>query len=258
MNAPRTVLVTAGASGIGLAIARAFAGDGARVHVCDVSAGAIAALASSDPALTATTADVADPAAVQRVFEDLVARHGRLDVLVNNTGIAGPTLPVEDITVADWDRSIAVSLSSHFYVTRLAVPLLRASRGAIVNIASTSGLFGCPLRSPYVAAKWALVGLTKTWAMELGPAGVRVNAICPGSVNGPRIERVIASEAAERGVSPEELRRTWLRQTSLRTFVEAEDVAQMALYLCSSAGARISGQAITIDGNTESLSNPQD
>ena len=258
MQPDTTALVTAGASGIGLVIARALAVAGAHVHVCDVSAPAIEALAASDPGISATLADVADAGAVQRVFDDLQALYGRLDVLVNNTGIAGPTARVEDISADDWDRSIAVSLSSHFYVTRLAAPLLRAARGSIINISSTAGLFGCPLRSPYVAAKWALIGLTKTWAMEMGPAGVRVNAICPGSVNGPRIDRVIASESAERGVAPEELRRTWLRQTSLRTFVEADDIAQMVLYLCSPAGARISGQTLTIDANTESLSNPED
>ncbi len=155
----------------------------------------------------------------------------------------------------DWDRTLAVDLSGSFYVTRKAVPLLKRQGGSIVNMSSTAGLFGCPMRSPYVAAKWAIVGLTKTWAMELGPAGIRVNAICPGSVNGPRIEGVIQRDATSRGMDPEEIRRVYLRQVSLRCFAEADDVAQMALYLCSDAGKRISGQAIGLDGNTESLAN---
>ncbi|MFM7785496.1 MAG: SDR family oxidoreductase, partial [Gammaproteobacteria bacterium] len=192
----RTVLVTAGASGIGRVTAEAFLAAGHRVHVCDVSPEALTNLARENPAIGASRADVSAVADVDALFTEIEARYGRLDVLVNNAGISGPSAPVEEVSPEDWDRTLAVDLSGAFYVTRKAVPLLKRRGGAIVNMSSTAGLFGCPLRSPYVAAKWAIIGLTKTWAMELGPFGVRVNAICPGSVNGPRIEGVIERDAA--------------------------------------------------------------
>lgn len=199
--------------------------------------------------------------AVERFYgwveRDLAARGAAgIDLLVNNAGIAGPTARFEDQPVEGWRAAIDVNLNGMFYMTRHAIPLLRrrAPGSAIVTLSSTAGLFGCPLRGPYVASKWALIGLTKTLAMELGPEGIRANAICPGSVEGPRIDRVIAADAAERGLTVAEVEREYKRQTSLRTFATSEDVTAMVRYLMSPAGARISGQAITIDGHTESLS----
>ena len=255
LSGQTVALVTAGASGIGRTIAAALAAQGCRIHVCDIAEDALARFRSDFPGATATLADVSKPSEVERLFAELQRATGRLDVLVNNAGIAGPTAPVESIGIAEWDQTIAVDLSGHFYVTRLAVPMLKAAGGgSIVNISSNAGLYGCPLRSPYVAAKWALIGLTKTWAMELGPQRIRVNALCPGSVKGPRIDRVIDAAAQELGVSPAEVRQSYLDQSSLGLFVDAEDIAQMVLYLCSDLGASISGQALGIDGHTESLS----
>ena len=155
---------------------------------------------------------------------------------------------------ADWRRTIDVDLNAQFYCTKYAIPMLKASGGgSIVMMASNAALFGYPLRSPYTAAKWALIGLTKTLAMELGPHGIRVNALCPCSVEGPRIDGVIEREAAKRGVSAEKVREDYQRQSSLRTFVSPGDVAAMALFLVSDLGAKISGQAIGVDGHTESL-----
>jgi NAD(P)-dependent dehydrogenase (short-subunit alcohol dehydrogenase family) len=249
------MLVTAGASGIGATIARAALAQGCRVHVCDVSPEAVRQFQAENPGASATIADVSSPADVERVFADLARLGGRLDVLVNNAGIAGPTAPVEEMAIADWDRTIAVDLNAVFYVTRLAVPLLKAAGGgSIVNISSSAAFGGFPLRSPYSAAKWALVGLTKTWAMELGAAKIRVNAVCPGSVKGPRIERVIAAAAQEMGVEANVVRKKYLDQTSLGIFVDADDIAQMILFLASSLGAAISGQVIGIDGHQESMS----
>ena len=248
------VMVTAGASGIGLGIASAFLGTGCRVHICDIDSVAIAAFLQANPEATASRADVSDPQQLATAFDELVEQHGRLDVLVNNAGIAGPTAAVEDVAIADWKQTLGVDLDGPFYCTRLAVPLLKRQGGSIINMASNAGLFGCPLRSPYAAAKWALIGLTKTWAMELGPSSVRVNALCPGSVSGERIEGVIARDAAERGIAAEQVRDMYARQSSLRTFVDAEDIANMALFLASDLGAKISGQAIAIDGHTETLS----
>ena len=249
-------LITAGASGIGRVLAEAFLAAGHRVHVCDIDQAALEAFLAANPAASGSQADVADSHSVDRMFDDLADRHGRLDALVNNAGIAGPTAPVEEIDPDDWDRTVAVDLGGAFHCARRAVPLLkRAGGGSIVNIASNAAFFGFPFRLPYTVSKWGLIGMTKTLAMELGPFGVRVNAICPGSVSGARIDAVIAKDARQQGVSVDEIRRLYQRQSSLRCFVEAEDIAALALFLVSSAGARISGQAIGLDGHTESLSN---
>lgn len=249
-------LVTGAATGIGLAIAKEFAKAGYQTHICDVDPEAVDALRASSPDITASVCDVSDPADVDALFDDLAGHCGRLDVLVNNAGIAGPTGPVETLDVEDWDRTIAVDLSGAFYCTRRAVPLLRAGEKAtILNIASSAAFFGYPLRSPYAAAKWALIGLTKTLAMELGPRGIRVNAICPGSVDGPRIDSVIAADAASRGLTDAAIRDAYLRQTSMRQFIDAEDVAKLALFLASPDARYVAGQVIGVDGHTESLSN---
>jgi len=193
---------------------------------------------------------------VDAMFDEVRRSCGRLDVLVNNAGIAGPTAAIEAIEPADWERTIAVDLNGQFYCTRRAVPMLKAAGGgSIINIASNAAFFGFPLRAPYTACKWALIGLTKTLAMELGTHRIRVNAICPGSVQGPRIDRVIDRDAAERGRTPAEIRAIYARQSSMRLFVSAEDVANLAFFLASAQGATISGQAIGVDGHTESLSN---
>ena len=252
-------LVTAGAGGIGLSIARQFAADGYRVHVCDVSAEALESFRLALPDAGATLADVSDPQQVEQLFAELRESYGRLDVLVTNAGVSGPVARVEDIDPADWDRTVAVDLNGVFYVTRLAVPLLRAAGGgSIINIAASASMFGFPLRSPYTACKWALIGLTKTWAMELGAAGIRVNAICPGSVSGQRIDSVIERDAQERGCSVEEIRQRWTSQTSMRCFVDAEDIAEAVGFLASPKARFISGQALGVDGHTESLSSPLD
>lgn len=255
----RAVLISAGASGLGRVIARAFLDRGDAVHVFDRDPAAVAAFLAENGGATASVADITQPPDVERVFAEADRALGRLDTLVNNAGIAGPVANVEDNDLAGWQQCLDVNLSGHFYVTRLGVPRLKSAqadgaRATIVNISSTAGLFGCPMRSAYVATKWALIGLTKTWAMELGPFGITVNAICPGSINGPRIERVIAADAAQRGVSPEAIREMYCRQVSMRDFVEPEDVAAMVLHLASPAGRMISGQALGIDGHTEGFS----
>ena len=227
------------------------------VALCDIDPQALQSFRDQHPGTGASVTDVGEAAQVERLFDDLQSTLGGLDVLVNNAGIAGPTAPVEQIDPADWDRTIAVDLSGQFYCARLAVPLLkRSERGVIVNIASSAAFFGFPLRSPYVACKWASIGLTKTLAMELGPYGIRVNAVCPGSVSGERIEGVIRREATARGVEPRQVRETYLRQSSMRRFVTAAEVADLVVFLCSDQAGSISGQAIGLDGHTENLSQP--
>ena len=245
------MLVTAGAAGIGLAIARTFRDHGAKVHVCDVDDKALAAL---DTDITRTKADVSSLADVERLFADVQKTLGGLDVLVNNAGIAGPTGKVEDIRVEDWDRCIAIDLSGMFYCTRKAMPMIKAAGGgSIVNLSSAAGRHGFPQRSPYCAAKWGVVGFTKSLAVEAGPCKVRVNAILPGIVEGERIERVIAAKAKALGVSHEAFRETFLETTSLRSTVTAQDIANMALFVSTEPGCRITGQALAVDGDVRYL-----
>ncbi|MDR5741520.1 MULTISPECIES: SDR family oxidoreductase [unclassified Caballeronia] len=254
------VLITGGASGIGLVIARAFTDAGARVHVCDASPDAIDALAKAEAgaesnAITATHADVSDREAVERVFADVQSQLGGLDVLVNNAGIAGPTGGIEEIDVKEWEDTVDVNLNAQFYFARRAVPLLREAPngGAIIALSSVAGRLGYAFRTPYAATKWAVVGMVKSLAIELGPTNIRVNAIQPGIVKGPRIERVIAARAKQMNLSYEDMEKQYLAKISLRRMTTPEEVAATTLFLCSPAGSGISGQAISVCGNVEVL-----
>jgi NAD(P)-dependent dehydrogenase (short-subunit alcohol dehydrogenase family) len=248
------VLVTAGAAGIGREFAEVFADAGARVFICDVDRAALDAFHAARPEIGGCLADVADAKAVDALFDAATAFLGGLDVLVNNAGISGPTAPVEAIEIADWDRTIGIDLNGMFYCTRLAVPLLKAAGGgSIINLSSVAGRLGYPLRTPYAAAKWAVVGFTKSLAIELGPANIRVNAIQPGIVEGERIKRVISAKAKALGVTVDDYKQQLLSKVSLRRTVSPADIANMALFLATDAGRNISGQALSVCGNVESL-----
>src|SRR6187455_1712149 len=248
------VLVTAGASGIGLATARAFAAEGARVLVCDVDRSALAAMATADAAIATVEADVSKPADVARLFGEVDARLGGLDTLVNNAGIAGPTAACEDVKLEDWQRTLDVNLTGMFLCAQQAIPRLKQSaNGSMVNLSSAAGRFGFALRSPYSASKWGVIGFSKSLSIELGGAGVRVNAICPGAVAGDRIDRVIAGKAKVRNVPFDVVRDEFLGKTSLKRFVSAEDIANAIVFLASKLGANIDGHALPIDGDVQSL-----
>ena len=244
------VLVTAGANGIGLAIANTFAAHGARVHVCDVDENALSRIKNFGK----TRADVSDVREVENLFSEIKSTLGGLDVLVNNAGIAGPTAKVEDIKPEDWDRCIAIDLNGMFYCTRKAMPLIKAAGGgSIINLSSIAGRLAFPMRTPYSAAKWAVVGFTQSLAAEAGPDGVRVNCIQPGIVEGERVDRIIAAKAQALGVSSKEVLEKMVEGVSLKTTVTAQDIADTALFLASPAGRHISGQAISVCGGVRYL-----
>jgi NAD(P)-dependent dehydrogenase (short-subunit alcohol dehydrogenase family) len=248
------VVVTAGAAGIGRAIARTFVEQGARVHVCDVDQEMLKEMAASLPQVSQTLCDVANVADVERAFHEAKQRLGGLDVLVNNAGIAGPTARVEDIRPEDWERCIAVDLNGMFYCTRKAMPMIKAAGGgSIINLSSIAGRFGFAMRTPYSAAKWAVVGFTQSLAVEAGPDKVRVNCIQPGIVEGERVERIVAAKAEQLGVTKEEILQRMVDGVALKTTVTAQDIANTALFLASDAGRHISGQAISVCGGARYL-----
>ena len=242
------VLITAGASGIGRAMGEAFGAAGARVWVADVDA---AALADCPGDWGRTVCDVSDEASVAALFGEVVAGFGGVDTVCLNAGIAGPTALVEDIRLEDWHRCLGVNLDGAFLCAKHAAPLMKAQKaGSLIVTSSTAGLYGYPNRAPYAAAKWAVIGLMKTLAMELGPFGVRANAICPGSVEGQRMEGVLLREAAAKGMTRDEVYAGYASGTAMGRFVEAKDIAAMAVFLASDAARLVSGQVIAVDGFT--------
>lgn len=247
--AGKSVLISAGGSGIGKAMAVAFDKAGARVWVSDIDTDA---LDSCPRSWKTSLLDVTDETSVKKLYKELAEEFGSLDVLCANAGIAGPTATVENIDLADWQRCVAVNLDGAFLFAKYAIPLMKkAHSGVILLTSSTGGIYGFPNRAPYCSAKWALNGFMKTLAMELGPFGIRANSICPGSVEGPRIERVMEKEAALKGTTRDAIYEGYALGTSMRTFVTAEDIANLAVFLASSGGQHISGQIIPVDGHTE-------
>ena len=251
----KRVLVTAGADGIGLEIARAFAGAGARVLVCDVQPANLDRLATELPGVRGFRADVSSEADVAALFDAVDSELGGLDVLVNNAGVAGPTGGVETLTLADWNHTLAVNITGQFLCARLAVPRLRKGRNpAIVNLSSAAGHLGMPGRSVYSASKWAVVGFTKSLAIELGGDNIRVNAILPGAVDGPRIRAVIAAKAQTLGKPVDDVTRDYTSQSVLGRMITARDIANMALFAASDLAANVTGQELVVDGLTQALS----
>jgi NAD(P)-dependent dehydrogenase (short-subunit alcohol dehydrogenase family) len=220
------------------------------VHVCDIDGRALDDFRRSHASAMATRADAQSAQDVEAVFAAQQDCFGGLDVLINNVGIAGPTGPIEEISTADWERTVDVNLNAQFRFTHCAVPMLRQSEQAqILCMSSVAGRLGYALRTPYAATKWAIVGLVKSLAIELGPDDIRVNALLPGPVEGPRMDGVIRARAADLHTTFEEMRGEYLKKIALGRMVEARDVAALAIFLCSPAARNISGQAISVDGS---------
>lgn len=250
----KIALITAGASGIGKAAALRFLSEGAKVAICDQDKNGLEQMKKEHPNLLTYHLDVSDELAIRKMIDDVHSNFGRIDALINNAGIAGQTGPIEEQEVDAWRECMAVNVEGTFLTTKYVAPIMKSQKsGSIINISSTAGVLGYPYRSPYVASKWAVVGLAKTWAMELGDDNIRVNVICPGSVDGDRMKRVIEAESKTTGLLAIDIETSYKKQTSMKTFIEAEDIANTALFLCSDEGRFISGQVLGVDGAATTL-----
>lgn len=254
MSARQRVVITAGGAGIGRALALAFHATGARVAVCDIDADAIAGLAEIQPEIMGRVANVTSADDMAAFLADVDTAFGGVDVALANAGTGGPAGAIEDLQLTDWRACISANLDGAFLLCQWAAKHMKAQgSGSIILTSSTAGMFGYPMRSPYATAKWGVIGLMKTLASELGAFGIRVNAICPGAVEGDRMERVLKNEAAATGRDVEDLRQSYVKGVSMKTWVSTDDLADAALFLASPAASKISGLVMPVDGHTETL-----
>ena len=252
----KNIIISAAADGIGWSIAEQCMNNGANVFLTDIDENKLSLLKNHknyNTNLFIEKVKANDPKNVLSYFLKLKDSVASIDGLINNIGIAGPTGKIEDLEIEEWKNTIDVNINSHFYFTKYSIPFLKKNGGSVINISSTAGLFGFPLRTPYAASKWATIGLTKSLAIELGEFNIRVNAICPGSVSGDRMKKVIEAKAQSMGISEKILQKDFESMTSLKTFVDKEDIANMVVFLLSDEAKKISGQVMTVDGNTERM-----
>ena len=253
----KNIIISASADGLGWCIATFLLDQGHTVFLSDINQKKIDEVREHplfNKRIFIENIDASSPDLVKAYFKKLSKKISSIDALINNVGIAGPTGLMEDLTIEEWQQTIDINLNSHFYFTKFAIPLLKKNKGgSIVNLSSTAGLFGFPLRTPYAASKWAIIGITKSLAMELGEFNIRVNAICPGSVSGDRINRVIEAKAKSIGSPEEDVRKDFEAMASLKTFIDKEDIANMATFLISNKANKVTGQIMTVDGNTERM-----
>ena len=253
----KKIIISAGASGIGWSTTKLLLGRGAIVYICDIDKKLINKIKKhplNNKKLFSYECDASNENQVSAFFKQVSKKTKKIDALINNVGIAGPTGTIEKLKSKDWEQTLKVNVISHFYFSRLAIPMLKKNKtGVIINFSSTAGIFGFPLRSPYAASKWAVVGVTKTMAMELGRFNIRVNAICPGTIKGDRMGRVIRDKAKFLKVSKKLVEKEFLSMTSLKNWIYEEDIGKMCCFLVSEDAERISGQIISIDGNTISM-----
>ncbi len=249
----KKIVISAGASGIGWATAKICLSKGANVYLCDIDSKNINKIKKhplNNKRLFIYECDASDEDDVSNFFSKVNKKTKKVDALINNVGVAGPTGTIEKLSSEDWEKTLKINVISHFYFAKLAIPMLKKNKGgSIINISSGAGIMGFPLRSPYAASKWAVIGLTKTLAMELGKFKIRVNAICPGTIKGDRMIRVIRDKAKFLKVSKKKIEKDFISMASMNCWINEEDIGKMCSYLISSDGEKISGQAIPIDGN---------
>ena len=253
----KKIIISAGASGIGWSTAKICLSRGAIVYLCDIdnkSLNKIRKHPLNNKKLFSYEFDASDEYEVSNFFQQVNKKTKKIDALINNVGVAGPTGTIEKLSSEDWERTLKINVISHFYFTKLAIPMLKKNKGgSIINISSGAGIMGFPLRSPYAASKWAVIGVTKTLAMELGKFKIRVNAICPGTIKGDRMVRVIKDKAKFLKVSKKLIEKEFVSMASMNCWIYEEDIGKMCSFLISSDGERISGQAIPVDGNATRL-----
>ena len=249
----KKIIISAGASGIGWATAKVCLSGGAIVYICDIDAKSLKKVQKhplNKKKLFAYKCDASDEYEVSDFFNQVSKKTKKIDALINNVGVAGPTGNIEKLSSDDWEQTLKINVISHFYFTKLAIPMLKKNKGgAIINISSGAGIMGFPLRSPYAASKWAVIGVTKTLAMELGKFKIRVNAICPGTIKGDRMVRVIRDKAKFLKISKKKVEKEFVSMASMNCWIYEEDVGKMCSFLISSDGERVSGQTIPVDGN---------
>ena len=249
----KKIVISAGASGIGWATAKVCLSKGAIVYLCDIDERSLNKIKKhplTNKRLFAYKCDASDEDEVSAFFNQINKKTKKIDALINNVGIAGPTGTVEKLSSDDWEKTLKINVISHFYFTKLAIPMLKKNKGgSIINISSGAGIMGFPLRSPYAASKWAVIGVTKTLAMELGKFKIRVNAICPGTIKGERMVRVIRDKAKFLKISKKKIEKEFVSMASMNCWIYEEDIGKMCSFLISKDGERISGQTIPIDGN---------
>ena len=250
----RKVLISAGGSGIGRCIAEAFLKNGDDVFVCDINDKNLNQFKQAYPKLHIYSCDLGDINMIASMFEYAIKQLGCLDILVNNTGISGPTVPAEELSFEDWSNVLNLNLNSTFCISKLAIPYLkRSASGAIINLSSIAGRMGYPSRLAYATSKWGLIGFTKTLSMELGEFNIRVNAVLPGAVDGDRVQRVLQARADKNNISLEETTHNALNNQSLKYFVNPHHIADLCIFLASDSGRSISGQILPIDGDKQRL-----
>ncbi len=249
----KKIVISAGASGIGWAIARIFLSKGAQVYLCDINIKNINKIKKhplNNKRLFIHECDASEEYDVENFFDKISKKTKKIDALINNVGIAGPTGTIDKLNSEDWEKTLKINVISHFYFTKLSIPMLKKNKGgSIINISSGAGIMGFPLRSPYAASKWAIIGVTKTLAMELGRYKIRVNAICPGTIKGDRMVRVIKDKAKFLKVSKKLIEKDFVSMASMNCWIYEEDIGKICSFLISSDGERVSGQAIPVDGN---------
>ena len=251
----KKIIISAGASGIGLATAKVCLARGAYVYLCDINKNFINKLKKHplhNKRLFSYYCDASNEQQVKDFFKNIQNKTKKIDALINNVGVAGPTSTLEKIKSKDWENTLHIDINSHFYFTKQAIPLIKKSKnGSIINISSTAGILGFPLRSPYAASKWAVIGVTKTLAMELGKFNIRVNAVCPGSIKGKRMIKVIKEKAKFTKISKKKIERDFISMSSMKKWILEEDIGKMCAFLISDDSSKVSGQIISVDGNTE-------